>query len=268
MVLFPSWIPWSHPRQTIPHLLQYTANPPTLTSTFSGIAITIYLLSTVSLVPLPIGPIQCAPHQRILNEELEHLREALVRCKYPRWAINKIQNQYNNNNQEEIANNTTTNQGEDSTLGPNRNTCTEVYNNNNNNNNNSNRPNAGQIVVPYVQGLGKNLKKICSRHGVQTHFKGSTIIRQMLVRPKHKDTKDCQSNVIYIYQCKEVNCDEEYIGETSRTLGERYREHLKEPSPIHAHSIQTGHSANEDNFSILGRGGPGPNQVNQRIHLH
>ena len=28
----------------------------------------------------------------LLNEELEHLREALVRCKYPRWAINKIQN--------------------------------------------------------------------------------------------------------------------------------------------------------------------------------
>ena len=75
----------------------------------------------------------------------------------------------------------------------------------------------------------------------------------MLVRPKDKDPKDCQSNVIYSYKCKEVHCNEEYIGESSRTLGERYREHLKEPSPIHTHSIQTGHYANEDNFSILGR---------------
>ena len=209
MVLFPSWTPWSHPRQTIPYLLQYTANPPILTSTYSGIAITIYLLSTLSLVPSPIRQIQCAPHQSFLK----HLREALVRCKCRRWAINKIQNQYNNNNWEEIGNNNT-NKAEDSTLGPNRTTCIEV-----NNNNNNNSPNTGKIVVPYLQGLGENLKKMCSRYGVQTHFKGSTTIKQILVRPKDKDPKDCHSNVIYSYHCKEVDCDEEYIGETSRTLG-------------------------------------------------
>ena len=90
----------------------------------------------------------------------------------------------------------------------------------------------------------------------------------MLVKPKDKDPKDHQSNVIYSYQCKEVDCNEEYIGETSRTLEERYTEHLKEPSPIHVHSIQTGHNAIEDNFSILGREYLGPNQVNQRINLH
>ena len=108
-------------------------------------------------------------------------------------------------------------------------------------------------MVPYVQGLGENLKKICSRYGVQTHFKESTTIKQMLVRPKDKDPKDCQSNVIYSYQCKKMDCNEEYIGETSRTLGERYREHLIEPYPIHEHSIQTGHNGSEDNFNILGR---------------
>ena len=80
----------------------------------------------------------------LLNEELEHLREALVRHKYP---INKIQNKYNNNIWEDNGNNNT-NQEEDSTLGPNRVTSIEV-------NNNNNRPNAGQIVVPQVQGLGK-----------------------------------------------------------------------------------------------------------------
>ena len=114
----------------------------------------------------------------LLNEELEHLREALVRCKYPRWAIYKIQNKYNNNWEDNGNNNT--NQGEDSTLGPNRGTCTEVSNNNN-------KSSAGKIVVSHVQGLGENLKKICSRYGVQTHFKGSTTIKQMLVRPKDKD---------------------------------------------------------------------------------
>ena len=52
-------------------------------------------------------------------------------------------------------------------------------------------------------------------------------------------------------------CNEEYIGEASRTLGERYKEHLKEPSPIHVHSTQTGHNATPDNFNIIGREGHG-----------
>ena len=49
----------------------------------------------------------------LLNEELQHLREALVRCKYPRWAINKIQNKFKNNwvgdgnNNTQVGNNTT-----------------------------------------------------------------------------------------------------------------------------------------------------------------
>ena len=56
-----------------------------------------------------------------------------------------------------------------------------------------------------------------------------------------------------MYQCGKLACDEEYIGETSRALGERYKEHLKDPSSIHVHSTQTGHNTTPDNFSIIGR---------------
>ena len=37
----------------------------------------------------------------LLNKELQHLKEALARCKYPRWAINKVQNKVINGNKEE-----------------------------------------------------------------------------------------------------------------------------------------------------------------------
>ena len=40
----------------------------------------------------------------LLNEELQHLKEALVRCKYPRWAINKVQNKVINGNWEDSGN--------------------------------------------------------------------------------------------------------------------------------------------------------------------
>ena len=37
----------------------------------------------------------------LLHKELQHLKEALVRCKYPRWAINKIQNKVINGSWED-----------------------------------------------------------------------------------------------------------------------------------------------------------------------
>ena len=52
------------------------------------------------------------------------------------------------------------------------------------------KPSTGHIVVTYVQGLGKSFKNICYKYGVQTHFKGGTTIKQLLVRPKDQDPKD------------------------------------------------------------------------------
>ena len=48
-------------------------------------------------------------------------------------------------------------------------------------------------------------------------------------------------------------CEEEYIGESGRTLGERFREHMREPSPIMDHQNTSGHEGSLDNFSIVGR---------------
>ena len=75
----------------------------------------------------------------------------------------------------------------------------------------------------------------------------------MLVNPKDKDPTDRESGAIYWYHCGDLMCDEEYIGETSRTLGERYIKHLKEPSPIYTHSTHTGHNTKPENFTIIGR---------------
>ena len=44
--------------------------------------------------------------------------------------------------------------------------------------------------MPYTQGLGESIKKICSKYGIQTHFKGNRTIKEMLVKPKDKDPID------------------------------------------------------------------------------
>ena len=111
------------------------------------------------------------------------------------------------------------------------------------------------LSYPTTQGLCESIKKICGRYGIQTHFKGGRTIKNLLVSPKDKDPMVNQSGAIYWYQCGDLGCDDEYIGETSRTFGERYKEHLKAPSAIHHHSSQTGHTTNHNNFQIIGREG-------------
>ena len=70
------------------------------------------------------------------------------------------------------------------------------------------------------------------------------------MKPKDQDPKDSKSGIIYSYQCKYLDCDEEYIGETATTLGERRKEHLKQPSPTHGHSQAAGHSIENSSFKI------------------
>ena len=109
------------------------------------------------------------------------------------------------------------------------------------------------MVVPYYGGLSESIKNIGGKFGVQVHCKGGTTIKNLLMSPKDKDPIQKQSGVIYSYHCDRVDCDEEYIGEFSRTFGERFKGHLKPPSPIYDHSNISGHSVTINNFKIIGR---------------
>ena len=97
--------------------------------------------------------------------------------------------------------------------------------------------------------------------------RGNTTIKQILMKPKDRDPKDSKSGLIYSYQCPQLDCDEEYIGETGRVLGERRKEHLKQPSPIHRHSHDMGHPIDNNNFNIIGREDQGQART-IRVYLH
>ena len=109
------------------------------------------------------------------------------------------------------------------------------------------------MVVPYTKGLSQSLKKPCSKHGVQVYFRGDRTIRNLLLAPKDKYPIIKKSGVIYRYKCDRLKYDEEDIGVSSRTFGERFKEHLKAPSPIYDHSNSTGHMTTIENFSTVVR---------------
>ena len=94
---------------------------------------------------------------------------------------------------------------------------------------------------------------MCSNHGVQVYFKGGTTIKNLLMAPKDQGPMQKSSGVIYRYKCDRVECDDEYIGESSRTFGERFKEHLKTPSPIFDHYNTTDHKVSLENFNMVGR---------------
>ena len=109
------------------------------------------------------------------------------------------------------------------------------------------------ITVPYIKGLGESVKNICKRYGIQVFFKGGKTIKDLLMAPKDRDLITQKSGIIYRYKCDRLECEDEYIGESARTFGERFKEHLKNPSPIHDHNTITGHDTTLDNFTIVGR---------------
>ena len=113
--------------------------------------------------------------------------------------------------------------------------------------------NKPHIVVSYIKGLSESCKNVCSKYGIQMHFKGGNTIKVLLVKPKDRDTFWQKSGVIYKYKCCRVDCEDEYIGESGRTFAERYKEQMKAPSPIHVLHNITGLDISTNNFSIVGR---------------
>ena len=133
----------------------------------------------------------------LAEEELQHLEHVLGQCKYPKWLIGKIFRKHQHKAKKQ--------------------TPKTKY------------PAKCHIVIPYTQGIGESLKNVCKKHGVDVHFKGGQTLKNILVPPEDKDKITSKNSVIYSYTCGMIDCNEEYLGESGRTFGDRYKEHLKAP---------------------------------------
>ena len=113
----------------------------------------------------------------LLQQEMDHLRRALTKCKYSKWALDKVEKRLNKSTSETI--DWVNNQGN---IGAQA--VTNEF------------KAKGQFVIPYTQGPCESIKKICGRYGIQTHFKGGSIIKNLLVSSKDKDHMVNQSGAI------------------------------------------------------------------------
>ena len=225
--------PVSNQKPMVDCLSQYIGSLPTQINIYNATVTITYQPKYSVINTLTHGAKTVCNKPGLLQKEIDHLRKALTYCKSPKWALDRMGRRLTKPTSEES--NDANNQGT---------TCTKPTNNE--------VKIKGHIVIPYTQGLCKSIKKICSKYGIQTNFKGKSTIKTWFP-PKDKDLMENKSGVIYWFQSGDLMCDEEYIGKTFRTFIERFKEHLKEPSPIHNHSQSTGHTTTEDNFQIIGR---------------
>ena len=78
-----------------------------------------------------------------------------------------------------------------------------------------------RICIPYVKGIGEQIRKVCNKEGIQVTFCSHRTLRTILknVKPSWPDTDI--KGVVYRIPCKD--CDGTYIGETGRTLKLDYK---------------------------------------------
>ena len=110
--------------------------------------------------------------------------------------------------------------------------------------------------VPYYPGLSEEFKRLFKDTTVEVCFKGKDTLRSQLMHPKDKISMALKQNVIYHWTCPSQGCKSEYIGETSRTMGERVREHKSDStnnkSAIYFHCKQLGHPLPKiEDFKII-----------------
>lgn len=134
------------------------------------------------------------------KKEEQHIKNALQKCGYPEWSVERVKRQIERKKGQEKARKVK--KKEDT------------------------NKSKGLVVLPYVKGVSELMDRIFRKHNIATAMKPHRTIRSVLVHPKDKIKLENKSEIVYSIPCK--HCDKVYIGETSRNFKYRLEEHKKD----------------------------------------
>ena len=104
--------------------------------------------------------------------------------------------------------------------------------------------------VPYIKGISERLQRAFKSHEVTIVHKPVNSLRSQLVQVKDKTENLKKCGTVYHIHCDQ--CNKQYIGETSRVLETRIKEHLsRDSSAVHEHCQLTGHSVDSSKTKVL-----------------
>ena len=113
-------------------------------------------------------------------------------------------------------------------------------------------------VLPYTRNISEELSRCLRKYNVRTVHKTSNTLKQKLTRVKDQASTKEKTGIIYSIPCKD--CNEQYIGQTRRTLPERIYQHknayknldFQKTATIN-HSIDNNHQIDFESSHILAR---------------
>ena len=143
--------------------------------------------------------------QEDIQTEEKKITNALNKCGYPEWLLNKAKRKVKERTQQN-------------------------WRNTNNPSLTNKDQRKKRIAIPYIRGISEATERIFRKYDIATAMKPCSTLRKELVHPKDKVDKLKTSGVIYGVPCKD--CDAIYIGETGRPLATRIKEHKKEVDEI------------------------------------
>lgn len=113
------------------------------------------------------------------------------------------------------------------------------------------------VCIPYVRGLSEKIQRIGRNVNLRTVFSSKNTLKSNLVRTKPEVKRKLNKNVVYSIPCA---CAQEYIGETSRPLEVRVKEHRQKTekrdvgySKLVDHAVENKHQIQWDEAKVIGR---------------
>ena len=132
--------------------------------------------------------------------EILNIKTALRACNYPDWSFEKVERKMR--------------ESKDKTKKKSKDAKTD------------HKKNSKLVVLPYVKGLSEAAARILQKFDTTACFRPANTLGQQLFKLKDKADPLKQADAIYKVGCK--NCELSYIGETTRPLYIRQKEHCAE----------------------------------------
>ena len=104
----------------------------------------------------------------------------------------------------------------------------------------------GLVILPYVKGLSEKIATKLSKENIKVAHKPIQTLGSILKKPKDGISKDANTEVVYRVKCKD--CDKVYVGQTSRALKTRTKEHKKAISHGDPNSLLAKHAWDHDHM--------------------
>ena len=136
-------------------------------------------------------------------EEEKHVKSALKACKYPDWAISRVEQQLKDKKE-----------GKTKAKAERK----------------KEHEHRGQVILPYISGVTERIRRCMKKRGIQCPARAHQTIRKMLVHPKDKVEDLDKCGVVYNIACQ--SCSQVYIGETGRQLRTREKDHRTETEKV------------------------------------